>query len=263
MCSGLDIFKRPGGSMYFYLRSSNFAIVKLEILEALKKYNSEKSIRLIADSNQTWQKENLKDKLYNLFSENNLNNLEILEDKTTFFKLDKKEVSAKLSKIKKDVDLQLLKANEVETEIDLENYLNFQINSFGIKINELNQIEIDDVKTRKIKSSFYKDIKNFKSDLYIIKNINEEFLGTFSFSVLEKEIQLHSVAGIAKGLKLQKGSKLASIVAVCLHLFLNSKKYTKQTKITLSSSKEKLAKKYQELGFVVDKNRFGLIIKQK
>lgn len=257
----MQTFISPDSSVYFYLNSKfkDLDEVYTELKHLLKKFKNQQKIRFLIDSEALISKTNLKTKLQNFVDIQNIN-FQIQDYITSFFVLDKVQANQALTELNFRLKQAKLEIIPVQTGLDLEIFTNFQLNSFGVKFSpESSQPKALASKQAKI-LKYSKQIQTDPNlDLFLIKNSDQEFLGAFGLVILDNEIQLHSVAGLAQGLRLQKSAKLCGLIKACLELFVKSERYQKQKKLTLSSSKTKLVKKYQELGFKPDLERFGLL----
>lgn len=256
----IDFFKSPDSSVYFYIKSENLKLLETDLSFLLTKFSSQEKIRVLVRPDFSLKKQDLKSFFTDFFNKNNLD-LKIQDYQTNFFSLKKSQAQTildKLSLSEKTGELEIIK---VETELDLAIYQNFQLNSFGVRFNPVSKkIEVDKTKQDKILTSFLTVSQQPNLELFLVKNSENQFLGGFSLVCLDKEIQLHSVAGLAKNIKLQQKSKLSGLVRASLEIFLNSNKYQKQDEITFTSSKTKIAEKYKDLGFQTDPKRFGFLI---
>ncbi len=283
MLNSIKFFRAPDSSFYIFIKDFLVESLKSELTEILPTLKSEQKIRVIFDQNslinkskndsKSINKDELESFLKAFLSKNSISK-QVLDYKTNFYQVSKQEANLiqKWNLEYKDDFKYFL----VENKNELEVFKNFQINSFASYIEnnstskthfQANQnlasssgLHKNSKKENEIKKYFLDTVNQGNTDLFLVKSLKDEFVGCFSLILIDDEIQLHSVAGLAKDVKTYQGSKLTILVAACLDIFLNSQKYKKYKFLSFSSSKSKIAEKYQKIGFKNNLDRSGLIL---
>lgn len=228
---------------------------------------------------------NLQD-INNILTEVFVNN-QILSYSTNFFKVNK-QIQQQFSpnqSLKSNLNLNL------KPELDWQNYCkafitktlgltkqinkptnqqldiihNLLVNSFATTINQennQNQHIKNQTKANYINRYFTLDITNPNMKSFIVESKEGNIVGSYSLTIIDKEVQLSAVAGRSSlDNSYKNGKKLPILSASIIYEFETNPFFAKCEDLTFSNSKKPVADFYNKLGIISNPNRQGLIIK--
>lgn len=193
---------------------------------------------------------------------NSKNNIKIESYNSNFFQIQKTQQSNILN-LNTQLNWQNYESEFLTEEISPQNIdqiaiiHNLLINSFGITTNqEKNQKKID-----YINQNLGQDINNPDMLSFLVKDYSNNIVGCYSLTAIGIEAQLSAVAGRSTLTNSYKnGKKLPVLSASMIHQFETHLHFKQYKNLTLSNSKQPVAKFYSDLGIPTHPTRQGLLI---
>ncbi len=259
--SSIFYFNTPDSARYLILQEG-YSQEDLDKFLETKKSEIDKGVTKIrVIFNKSEDKYNLK-KSFSILSKNLNNQFEIKDYDTNFFKINKQRLNQVCTNFPLacwDTYESQFSYEKVVDNSQAELLKQIMVESFGnsyfMEEGEI-IIEPKPIKIQKIKEKIKLSLGDSKTHALIIKDKNKQIVGSLSLVNLGEDIQIHSVGGRYSQSKFQ-GKKLPVLVASGLEYWRQN--FSESKYCSLSSSKQKLAKAYQDLGFSFFEGRCGLI----
>lgn len=276
MTPNIKIFKVPD-STFFLIIPNNLSPNSFNkaLIEYKNKFEENCEVRIIWD--KIGCELEIKKKLQEIICKNSKNKFEILDYKTNFFRFDRNNLT-ELLKQKPELNWQKYQTEFSYEEISKEDFSkkevfkNFMLNSFGVNfIKENNKMicQTNSKKQKKIQGNFEIIWQNPSLKMILVSkkkiqgNFNQidaqEFVGCYCLTSVYQDLQLYSVAGISN-LKMCSEKKLPILMSSLVNIFAKDTTYQKCKKLTLSNSKSKVAKIYENLGASPNPERAGFVV---